>query len=122
MKMNKSKVFCFLVICMGLISFPPPLMAEEDIFADYNKSIQKPADAKTTNVYEAWGENIANMINSGYRDGVVVDGPGDYGNGKIRADGVGNVLIDKNANVGPVINQTDVKNSTIVIQQNKKRW
>lgn len=120
--MTINKILCYAAVCVGTLSTPYTLIAEEDIFADYNKSVQKPADAKVTNVYEAWGENMANMINSGYRDGVVVDGPGEYGNGKIRADGVGNVLIDKNANVGPVINQTDVKNSTIVIQQNKKRW
>ncbi len=95
---------------------------DEDIFAEYNKTIQKPADAKVTNVYDSWGENMANMIESGYRDGVVIESQGSYANGKIRVDGVGNVLVDKNANVGTIINKMGIDNSNIVIKPGKKTW
>ncbi|SDG04986.1 hypothetical protein [Desulfovibrio legallii] len=97
-----------------------PVAAEEDIFADYNKDMSKPADANVMGVYDAWGNNMAHRIKNGYSDGVVIDGPGSYADGAVRADGLGNVVIDKNANVGPVINQTDINNSTVIIQQKKK--
>lgn len=119
---NAMKFYVGFIVFAAIIFLHGYVFAEEDIFADYNKSVQKPADAKANNVYQAWGENMANMINSGYRDGVVVDGEGSYAGGKVRADGVGNVVVDKNANVGPVINRTDVNNSTIIIQPKQNRW
>lgn len=97
---------------------------EEDLFADYYKDTRKSADARVTNVYSAWGENMANLIKQNHRDGVVIDGKGEYADGKIHADGVGNVIVDKNANVGPVINKTEIKNSTVVIKRdhNRNNW
>ena len=91
--------------------------ADEDIFADYNAAMQKPAEANATNVYNAWGDNMANMIESGYRDGVVIRGEGEYAGGKVHADGVGNVVVDRHANVGPIVNKPKIENSTVVIKK-----
>lgn len=69
---------------------------------------------------DAWGNNMAHRIKRGYSDGVVVDGEGEYAGGKVKVDGLGNVTVDQGANVGPIINQTDINNSNIIIQNNKR--
>ena len=99
--------------------------AEEDIYADYNADVRKPADAKANKVYSAWANNMAYQIEHGNKDGVVINGEGDYADGKVHADGVGNVKVDKNANVGPIVNKTEIENSTVIIQKDEKkrsRW
>lgn len=39
---------------------------------------------------------------------------------RVKVDGLGNVTVDQGANVGPIINQTDINNSNILIQNNKR--
>lgn len=114
------KYISILLFVVVQTVFPLAANAEEDIFADYNKDMSKPADANVVGVYDAWGNNMAHRIKNGYSEGVVIDGAGDYADGKVHVDGMGNVVIDKNANVGPVINQTDLNNSTVIIQQKKR--
>ncbi|WP_206214262.1 hypothetical protein [Desulfovibrio sp. ZJ369] len=96
-------------------------VAEEDIFADYKNDMRKPAESRATNVYKAWGDNMAAHIEKGVKSGIVIDGAGSYGGGKVRADGVGNVTVDKGANVGPIINKTEIKNSPVIIR-NRDRF
>lgn len=111
-----------LFVCALLIgTFSPVKAADEDLFGDYRKDLAKDAEAKSVNVYNAWGDNMANLIESGAREGVVIDGSGSYAGGKIKSDSVGNVQIDRYANVGPVINKTTL-NNTLLIMQNKPRW
>ena len=114
----------FSITLLGMFFYAVTAVAAEDIFSDYYRDTRKPAEANATNVYNAWGENMANLIESGARDGVVVDGAGDYAGGKIKVDGVGNIIVEKNANVGPVINKTKIKDSTIIIKNDsgKNKW
>ena len=91
-----------------------------DMFGDYYKSIRGKADAKVVNVYSVWGDNMANLIERGSRDGIVIKGEGDYAGGKIHSDGLGNVTIDKHANVGPVINKPKIKDSTVIIKKDNR--
>lgn len=114
-------IFIFTVIALASFFSCAMAHADENIFGDYNKDIQKPAEANATNVYNAWGDNMANLIESGYRDGVVIDGEGEYAGGKVRADGVGNVVVDKNANIGPIINKTEIKDSTVIIKRDSTK-
>lgn len=93
---------------------------EKDIFADYNTDMRKHADAKAENVYNAWGDNMANLIQSGYRDGVVIEGEGSYKDGKIRADGAGNVVVDKFTNVGSIVNKPKFQNTTVIFKGDSK--
>lgn len=109
----------FLILTMLVGS--SAMAMDEDPMAEYTRDINKPADANTNNVYNAWADNMAHRIKNGYADGVVIDGEGDYADGKIHADGLGNVYVDKNANVGPIINQTEIDNSNIIIQ-NRRRF
>ncbi len=118
-----------LVIFAAIFSCVLPLSsvhADEDPMAGYNADIQKPADAKVYNINSAWAENNANLIEHGRKKGIVIKGAGDYANGKVHADGVGNVVVDKDARVrGPIINKTEIKNSTVVIKTdpyNKTRY
>lgn len=105
----------FLLLCGAM-----PVFAEEDPLASYQEDINKAADADTVTVYDAWGNNMAHRIKRGYADGVVVDGSGEYANGKVHVDGLGNVTVEKGANVGPIINQTDIANSNVIIQNSKR--
>lgn len=116
---NRNSIFFLFVSSLLLSANPVFAEDEKDIFADYNADIRKSADAKASNVYNAWGENMANLISSGLRDGIVVDGAGSYANGKVQADGVGNINVAKGANVGTLINKTTLKNSII---SNQKKW
>lgn len=109
----KKFIFCLCVSCLPFLA-SPAFSEEKDIFADYNADINKHADAKASSVYNAWGENMANMIQSGYRDGVVINGAGSYAGGKVQANGVGNINVARGANMGPIINNTKLDGSTIV--------
>lgn len=117
----KKATISFIIICSGLFFSSPVYAEDEDIFADYTKDMRKNAKSNATNVYNAYGDNMANMIESGYRDGVVVKGEGSYAGGKVKADGVGNVFVDKHANVGPVINKSKIQNSTVIFKNNSKK-
>ncbi|MBQ7607345.1 MAG: hypothetical protein IJU76_05185 [Desulfovibrionaceae bacterium] len=110
----------FLSLSAGLVYAED----EKDLFADYYADIRKSADAKTANVYNAWGENMSHLIESGLRSGTVVTGEGNYAGGKVRADGVGNINVDKYANVGPIINKTKVENSSVIVNNSgtARRW
>lgn len=116
-----NTIFRMAVATVFFLISVNPAMADEDIFSDYNAAIQKPAEANAVNVYNAYSDNLANMIEHGFRDGVVIDGAGSYAGGKVHADGVGNVQVDRGANVGPIINQTQMKNSTVIIKKDAER-
>lgn len=108
-------MFTMVLSCAVSLS---SIHADEDIFKDYNTSINKPAEANSTNVYSAWAENMANLIGHGRKKGIVINGEGDYAGGKVHADGVGNVVVNRGARItGPIINKTEIKNSAVVIKQ-----
>lgn len=117
----QKKIFFSLLFFFFIILFSNSNTSfaddDKDIFSDYHTDIQKPADAKATNVYNAWGDNMAKLIESGYRDGVVIDGPGEYAGGKVYADGAGNVIVRKDAHVGPIINKPKFENTNIIIKR-----
>lgn len=115
--MNKQ---CLRIILFFIILQPGSVFAGEDCFAAYQSDLEKEAGAKVTSVYDAWGNNMANMIKSGHKSGIVIDSAGDYADGKIHVDGLGNVVVDKNANVGPIINQSEINNTTVIM--NRKRY
>lgn len=116
--------FMVVAVIFCLLPAVPAQAADDDLFKDYNAAIQKPAEANATNVYNAYADNLANMIESGYRDGVVIKGEGSYAGGKVHADGVGNIMVGRGANVGPIVNQTKLQNSTVVIKMDaqKNKW
>ena len=116
--MNRQTII-FLIL-LGLFVANTPCNAAEDLFADYKKSLQKPAEAHAVEIYNAWSENLTNMIESGYTDGVVIEGEGKYKNGKVEANKFGVVEVDKYANVGPIINKSTFKNSTIIVKNGSK--
>jgi len=122
---RNSKMRYVKYIPMTLLAFmmmPPSVsVAQEDIFADYKNDMRKPAESRAANVYRAWGDNMAVHIEKGVKDGIVIDGAGSYAGGKVNADGVGNVTVDKGANVGPIINKTEIKNSPVIIR-NRDRF
>ncbi len=113
----------FYILCGVLFAFSPlPVQAEDDPYAEYLSDIRKEADAQVKSVYNAWGNNMAYRISNGLADGIVIEGEGDYADGKIHADGVGNVVIDKDAIVGPIINRTDISNTTVIMNPNRNKW
>ena len=108
----------FCVLC----PFLSTAIAEEDLFGEYRADMRKDADAKDTNVYKAYGENMANLIESGRKEGIVITGEGEWADGKVHADGAGNVVVDKDANVkGPIINKTKIENTTVIIKDSSNR-
>ena len=117
----KVATLFFTIVCFFVVLCPLANAEDEDIFADYNKAMRKTAESNTTNVYNAYGDNMANMIESGYRDGIVVKGSGSFAGGKVKADGLGNVFVDKHANVGPVINKSKIQNSTVILKNDAKK-
>ena len=56
------KYITILLFVVVQTVFPLAANAEEDIFADYNKDMSKPADANVVGVYDAWGNNMAHRI------------------------------------------------------------
>ena len=113
--MQNSKYILMFIVTYILMT-PNVSKADEDIFADYKNDMRKPAESRAANVYRAWGDNMAVHIEKGVKDGIVIDGAGSYGGGKVTADGVGNVTVDKGANVGPIINKTEIKNAPVIIR------
>lgn len=84
----------------------------------YARDINSPADANAVRMYDAWAENLGYRIEHGLSDGIVVDEEketDDY-----VSDGVGNVIVKDGANVGPIINQTDLSNTTVIIRNNRR--
>lgn len=81
-------------------------------------NLLKMPDPQATNMYSAWGANMANMIEHGVKEGVVVKKEGEYADGKIKVDGVGNVAVEDGARVnGPIINMMEIESGTTVIIQ-----
>lgn len=115
----KKKYFLsvFIIVCSR---YCLAFAADEDPFAAYHSDIRKEADAKVISVYDAWSNNMTERIRNGYSDGIVIDEEGDYAGGKVHADGLGNVVVDKDAIVGPIINNTDVNNTTIIMNPKKR--
>ena len=108
--------FIVIIYFLLLLLAANTVYAEPDLFGEYNAAIRKKADAKTVNVYNAWGNNMANMIEEGIKDGIVIDGTSNKG--------LGNVYINKNANVGTVINNTNIQGTTVINKKNTStnRW
>ena len=120
MKLRGTMLAVFLLTLFSSLLFSCSISLaedEKDIFADYNADLRKTADAKVNNVYNAWGDNMAKLIESGYRDGIVVEGPGTYGNGHVHVDGAGNVVVDKHANVGTIVNKSKFQNTNVIIKK-----
>ena len=69
-----------------------------DIFGDYKKDISSDAKAHATEVYSAWGENMAHHIEHGIKKGIVITGEMDTP--EISADGLGNVTVKKRCKCG----------------------
>ena len=113
----KLKIIMYICCCICLPS--RLIYAEENPHLDYMADINTPANAKTNSLYEAWGENMAELIESGRKEGIIIDNE-NYYNGKVQADGVGNIVVDKNANTGAIINNSEIKNSTVIIMKDKK--
>ena len=113
------KYYIITILSLCYCSIPYFAYAEENPHAEYMYDIRTPANAKTTEIYEAWGTNMAELIESGHKEGIVIDTE-NYSNGKVHADGVGNIVVDKNANTGTIINNSEIKNSTVIIIKDKK--
>ena len=82
----------------------------------YSKDINSPADANATNIYNAWSENMAYRIENDISEGIIIEtnkNTEDY-----ISDGVGNVIIKEGANVGPIINKTDLSDAIVIIKKN----
>ena len=111
-----------IVLCGMLFLASSAALAEDDLFGEYRADMRKDADATAANVYNAYGENMAELIKSGRREGIVVTGEGEWADGKVRADGAGNVVVDKDANIkGPIINKTKIENTTVIIKDSSNR-
>ncbi|WP_165071834.1 hypothetical protein [Desulfovibrio sp. ZJ200] len=106
-------------LCCCICSPSALIYAEENPHLDYMADINTPANAKTNSLYEAWGENMAELIESGRKEGIIIDNE-NYSDGKVHADGAGNIVVDKNANTGAIINNSEIKNSTVIIIKDKK--
>ena len=114
--MNKIIIY-FILIALFLSA--RTVYAEENPHLDYMADINTPANAKTNSLYEAWGENMSELIESGRREGIIIDNE-NYTDGKVHVDGVGNIVVDKNANTGAIVNNSEIKNSTIIMIKDKK--
>ena len=121
----KKHIVMFVAILSCAVHLPSA-HADEDIFKGYNADMRKPADARVTNIYSAWANNNAYLIIHKVKKGLVIDGAGDYADGKVHADGLGNIVVDKDAKInGPIINNPEIKNTTVVIKKdssNKTRY
>jgi len=95
------------------------ISAEENPHSDYMVDINTPANSNTNSLYEAWGENMSELIESGRKEGIIIDNE-NYSGGKVHVDGVGNIVVDKNANTGAIVNNSEIKNSTIIIMKDKR--
>ena len=116
--MNSMRYF-FLAAALSATLPVSVSAAGDDLgMTDYLRDINKSADAHAVKVSEAWAENMAYRINHGMADGVVVDGKTDK-NG-VLADGVGNIIVREGANVGPIINKTDISNSNVIVKTDGK--
>lgn len=113
--MNILKTVSYVML-FSFSLFNAPVYAAEDLFKAHKKAMSKEGKATTTSVYGAWGKNMGNMIKQGMRTGVVVEN-GASSSKDVIADGVGNIKVEKGARVrGPIINNTDLSNSTVIVR------
>ena len=84
-----------------------------DLFSEYNKQINSEADAKSIEIYNAWADNMENLIEHKKRKGIVVHGKEETD--KYSSDGLGNIIIKEGANIGTIINKTDIEDSTVIL-------
>ncbi len=125
--MKKHVVMLCIISFCAIPLFSTHADDNEDIFRGYNSDIKKTAEAKANNLYSAWANNNAYLIIHKVKKGLVIDEAGDYADGKVHADGVGNIVVDKDAKInGPIINNIKIDNTTIVNNPNnsnkRKRW
>ncbi|MDD6181081.1 MAG: hypothetical protein PUB01_03280 [Desulfovibrionaceae bacterium] len=113
-----KRIFSFYTLGALLLTSQNAYTADELGMSDYLRDLNKPAEAHATKVADAWSDNMAYRIEHGMADGVVVDGKTNKKG--VIADGVGNIVIKKGAKVGPVINNTKINNSTVIIKNNSK--
>jgi len=95
---------CFASNCLA-VQFQDPLK-------DYKGAIKKQdADAQPGMIYRAWGNNMANRIESGEAQGVVIDKNGViHGTTTATATGAGNIVIQGSKVNGPIINMSTNRN------------
>lgn len=114
MIVHKLCIIIFCLLCAGICHAAPPA---PDLFGEYNKQINYEADAKATAIYDAWSNNMENLIRNRIKEGIIVEGVADTE--KYSSDGVGNITIKEGAEVGTIINKTNTENSTIIINNSE---
>lgn len=106
------------IILFVLFLLPAPHVAYSNDnlgFGAYMRDINTPAAADAVNMHDAWSENTAARIEDGTADGIVIDIERDTD--QYTSDGVGNVIVKDGANVGPIINKTDLSNTVVIIKR-----
>ena len=114
--MKRILLFTLVILFAGVSHAAPPA---PDLFAGYSKEINSEADAKAVNVYNAWANNMKNLIKKGAKDGIVVDKAADTD--QYTSDGLGNVTVKEGAKVGTIIVDIPIEDSTIIID-NGGKW
>lgn len=112
--MNK-RIFSIFLFCITIVA--SNAHADEDPYAaaiqGYHSDRLKKADAQTINVYDAWADNMAHLIESGSRPGKVIDSND--------ASGTGNLTIGRGAKInGPIIFKPTNKNTTTIVKTMKR--
>lgn len=80
--------------------------------------MQKMPEAHTTASYRAYGKNIANLAERRATRGIaVIDGPGEYADGQVKVDGVGNVVVAEGARNIQIFNQMELEDTTVIMQE-----
>ena len=110
-------VFLLVIIMPSYMCHAAP--PAPDLFAGYNKQIHSEADAKNTNIYDAWSNNMENLIRNKIKKGIIVEGAADTD--QYRSDGIGNITIKNGAKIGTIINKTTTEDSTIIINTEDSR-
>ena len=106
--------FLFSLVSVAILSVPA--WGASDLVAPYMKDINGEAKAKTTRYRSAWGKNMSYQIKRKVRDGIVVDSSRQQITNKYISDGLGNVIIRDGARVNTVVNESTIKDTTIILQ------
>ena len=106
-----------LLIAVMLLSIPSLSIANQDLFSEYNKDIKSDAQAHATNVKSAHAKNTTYRVKNKLTKGIVISNTPEN-----NFNGFGNVEIEKGANVGNVIIETNLgKNNNIIFMPESNR-
>ncbi len=102
---------------IAFILFVETAFADENIFNEYTKDIHTDAEVKLTRKHSARADNLRYRIKHNLSKGMIIKNDAESG-----YESLFGITIEKNANTGPIVMDTEIGNNTTIIIENDKKY